>query len=364
MKLHNSVFLSRVGMFIFFMLSVLLGLFWYEEAYVTTIVSFHDANILSETTAPIRALVSGSPLKGSVKALHNNFGTIRFRFTTYGRLNEDTIHFRLREKGMTDWMVSNSHRTNIFSNGGMYPIGFPVLADSKGKTYEFELESETGTRQNSVGILTTYHPVASQYIYTRESLSGKPGDLIQFAIEKVQSLASDASFQIYILLFIIPTIFWISLVYWHSMTAKFIIGVFSSLYMHIVFFYLPVSMNNNIILFIVFSDIYIFANSAYPLIVERVHNVLKVKMSVDELLSVYAFLLAIIFTLLIPVNLMLNLEIAASRVSVGAMYLTIFGIFALLRAVFLPNNQPSHPKNVSVKSPLLKKQVRSMQKKK
>ncbi len=350
MTLIKSVFLKRVGMFIFFLASILLGLFWYEEAYVTTIVSFHDASILSKTSSAELVLMSGSPLRGSITAVHNNLGTFRFRFTTYGRLNEDTIHFRLREKGTTDWTVRNSHRTNVFSNGGMYPIGFPVIADSKGKEYEFELESETGTEQNSVGILTEFHPVASQYIYTRESLSRHPGDLMRFVVEKVQSLSDDASFQIYILLFIIPTIFWISIDFWQKMTAKLIIGLFSSLYMHIVFFYLPVSMNTNIILFIVFSDIYIFAKSAYPYISERVHNVLKVNMSVDELLSVYAFLLAIIFTLLIPVNLMLNLEIAASRVSIGAIYLTIFGLFALIKAVFFQKDQTYHPRRSSKKN--------------
>lgn len=335
MNILQSVFFSRIAILVFFIISVALGLYWYEEAYITTIVGFHDSRVFSGESRLSNQIFTGTVLRGEFTALHNNLGTVRFRFTTFGRLNEDTIQFRLKEKGKSEWDVINSYTTNAFVNGGMYPFGFPVIPHSKGKIYQFEIHSEKGSAGNAVGISTEYNPMATQYIYSREFLVHNTKDLRNFVAEKIDSLKSDASFQLYILLFIIPTIFWVSIGVFRSSGIKFTIGVLSSLYMHIVFFYLPVAMNTNIILFIVFSDIFIFASSVYPFILDCIFRMMGVKVNAESLLSAYSFSLAIIFTLLIPINLYLDLEIAASRVAIGALYLTIFGLMTSVRSVFI-----------------------------
>ncbi len=337
MNILKSVFFSRVAIFVFFIVSVTLGLYWYEEAYITTIAEFHDASVFSGDSKDSAQLIAGTVLRGEFIALHDNLGTVRFRFTTFGRLNEDSIQFRMKEKGKSEWDVINSYTTNAFVNGGMYPFGFPIVPNSKGKTYQFEIRSQKGSVGNAVGISTEYNPMATQYIYSREFLMGNIADFRNFIAEKIDSLLADASFQLYILIFIIPTIFWVSIGILHSQGIKFIIGLLSSLYMHIVFFYLPVAMNTNIILFIVFSDIFIFASSVNPFILDRIFRKMGVKISAESLLSAYSFSLAIIFTLLIPINLYLDLEIAASRVAIGALYLTIFGLITSARSVFIPS---------------------------
>ena len=337
---HISGFMSYVGIAIFFLISIFLGMYWYDEAaYITTITQFHDYSVLEDTSKT--RLLRGEYIRGEFMATHHNLGTLRFRFRTFGRLNEDTLQFRLREKGTESWIVTNEYNTSVFINGGMYPFGFPVISNSKGRVYEFEVFSTKGTNANSVSLMSEYRPIASQYIYTRESLMNDKVILRQFVKEKLSSLMHDSAFLFYIGMFVIPSIYLLLVRQKFSLELIFLFGIASSIYLHMIFFYLPVAINSNCLLFILCCDIYICMSSFYPYLSSRMNSLLQWNIDIFQILMRYSFFLAAFFALLIPINLYMNLEIAASRAAIGSMYLLIVGVSISWYLLFFQKRRPN-----------------------
>jgi hypothetical protein len=241
-KLINLLFLfTLTGICLF------IGVIFYEEVYPTTLLKYQDTNLYSSfVNGP---LIKGEIIHGEFTASYNNLGTVKVRVATFNRINNDSIVFQLREKGLQDWKVFNKYITDVFPNGFLYSFGFPVIHDSQGKTYEFEIYSENGTNDNAVGFTKGYRSVASQYIYSKEELLHDKKLLSFFVIEKIKSLAFDINLYLYLIVFLIPTIFLVCSNRYTKRTVR-TVGIISCLYLFSIYLFLPVAMNSNIILYV------------------------------------------------------------------------------------------------------------------
>lgn len=292
---------------ILFIIGSALALFCYEEVYPTAIQTYHEKTSFVEYEHG--PLVKGKTIWGEIRAIDNNLGIVKLRINTYNRQNKDTIYFRLREKGSSVWMVDNAYVVDKFPNGLLYPFGFPVIPDSKGKTYEFELVSEQGTLQNAIGIVDGYHAVVSEYVFQKVTLLGDRHELIKFINAKIKSLLSDAYFDIFYIVFLLP-VFVFLLKNYFSNKKHILIAIFSCILCGLlIYVYLPISMNSNTLLWLIlFFSIEFFV---------LFHIAISSK---------HMYYLAMLFLVQMTMNIALGKELAANKLAISLFYLMIISV--------------------------------------
>ena len=195
-KIITKYILSAV----LFVFGCIVSVATYNGVYPTVIQRFDGMTYTSgQLTGP-------AVIRGTLIARFNSLGSVQLTMTTYNRINYDTIRFRLKEAGATEWLVDNSYAVDRFSDGRLYAFGFPVIRDSMGKSYEFELTSSGGTKGNSVGVTGGYHRGGALYVYQKSDLLADKRTLLTFVKAKILSILSDVDFYPYVLLFIFPSI--------------------------------------------------------------------------------------------------------------------------------------------------------------
>lgn len=113
----------------------------------------------SQLQFPLSKIHAGNIVRGTFIAKYNNLGIISVRFTTHFRINEDSLIFRIKNQNSSTWFYQNTYKTDQFQPNQLFPFGFPPFKDSKGKAYVFELESVSGSEDDSVSINTDF-PIA------------------------------------------------------------------------------------------------------------------------------------------------------------------------------------------------------------
>jgi hypothetical protein len=208
-----------------------------DETGVTSLLSYHDGNVFhSYTTGPI---ASGQDVVGEFRATDDNLAMVKLRIRTFNRLNTTHVRFLFREKGKSDWQVSNSYTVDRFPDGLLYPFGFSAIPDSRGKIYEFMINSPDGTSDNAIGISRGFHDVASQYVYQKNQLTKDMQLLQTFLAAKIRNFF-DPYCLLYVSMFIVPAA--------ALVLRRFGLGL--TLFMALVYTYLPISTHSNTILFV------------------------------------------------------------------------------------------------------------------
>lgn len=156
---------------------------------------------------------------GDFKAIANNLGTVMMRFDTTHQIKSGLVQFRIKERNSSNWLYSNSYRTDQFQNNGLFPFGFPPISDSKGKIFEFEIVPHFGDHSNYLRISNPQY--VAKFVFTRASIS-KPMGFLDFLFPKAYSLIVNMSILDAILIFS-PLIFVIfiflinrNIIYWFS----------------------------------------------------------------------------------------------------------------------------------------------------
>lgn len=164
---------------------------------LTSLVSTHKPNTLlvSKQNTP---MLKNRKVRTTFTAPHNFLGTIFIHFNSHNRFVNDWIQFRLREQGSDVWIYQNQYNTRDIKNLEMFPFGFPLIHNSKGRTYEIELISKNGTGGNSVEISAEASTLQSKYQFPRNMIFSHPSTGVDFLISKISN-----SFAEHHLLFII-----------------------------------------------------------------------------------------------------------------------------------------------------------------
>jgi hypothetical protein len=135
-------------------------------------------------------LLKGQKLQGTFTANDNYLGQVSVRFYNFDRINPDSVIFRIKEQGQNNWYYQGTYKTDQFQPDMLFPFGFPVINNSKGKTYSFEVESLNGLPEHSIGISTVAPLGATLYQYPKKLLLSSPRTFVKFfvnnKIKKIQ----------------------------------------------------------------------------------------------------------------------------------------------------------------------------------
>jgi uncharacterized membrane protein YfhO len=126
-------------------------------------------------------------LNQNFTARFDNLGTIALAFDTNNRSINDKVVFRLKQRDQKDWYYQNTYNANQFQNNIPFPFGFPVISDSKNKSYSIQIESLEGKSGESLIISENNKNFLSIYKYSKSELINNPKAMIQFFVNKINT---------------------------------------------------------------------------------------------------------------------------------------------------------------------------------
>lgn len=148
-----------IGLFLYAV--VTFGLFLHQsEPSLSIIVSEHQSQLAKRVP-----LLAGKKINFEIATPHDGLGIIAIRFQTFGRINDDVISFRIKPMGASVWIYESNYKTDQFQDHELFPFGFPLQPDSRGKTYAIELESLSGSEGNHVSVDRINPIIVSKYHY-------------------------------------------------------------------------------------------------------------------------------------------------------------------------------------------------------
>lgn len=143
---------------------------------------FWDSSVLTG-----EKILKGEKVSGHFIAQINRLGTVALKFDTFNRINNDQIIFRIKEKGAKTWFYENAYNTDPIRQEVFWPFGFPLIADSQGKTYEFEIESRRGEDEQAIAINPLQKFFISKYSYPKQWLLENKKEIPSFVFQKITS---------------------------------------------------------------------------------------------------------------------------------------------------------------------------------
>lgn len=318
-----------VTIMVLFFFGILLSLFWYRDVYITAIQELHKETLTNEFTE--KPLLKEDTLNFEITAKHDNFGILKLRPKTFNRFNYDIIHFRLREKGTEIWSVNNAYVVDVFKDKLFYPLGFPVIPNSKGKTYEIEITSEKGSIIDSISFYGGHNSIATQYVYLRENIIFNNSLLTSFVIAKSISLMKDPYFVLFYLLFLLPILYFFTKSPRTRKRRYFIIEICIILYSYLVYIFLPVDFDSNVIIYVVSVTFLIATSYYYPvlknLFVRHTFSSVSKNLFVrHKFSSSNIYLFAIILLLYLLINVALNRVLESTRLAIAVFYTIVLAL--------------------------------------
>lgn len=130
-------------------------------------------------------LLTGDKVTFGFTAKHDNLGTIEVLFDTNGKINEDWLWFRIKERGSKIWYYENKYKTDQFNDERFFPFGFPLIENSKNKNYLIEIESIYGIRNDSVSVNKNSNNFYAKYSFSRSYLSENKIKTLNFIKERI-----------------------------------------------------------------------------------------------------------------------------------------------------------------------------------
>ncbi|MBT3249270.1 MAG: hypothetical protein HN846_00375 [Candidatus Pacebacteria bacterium] len=216
-QLIELVYRNRVIKWV--VIPALLALLWGLLSFIYLVSSDFSPTTLSfnhqskrDENQSYSELQGGNVLKGYFKARNNFLGIISIEFKKGTSPVYDQVLFRIRELGSEEWLAENTYDTRQFYYINKFPLGFPIIENSKGKTYEFEMSSQLGTSEESIAVDTLNPVVVSKYKYGLDYLMISPQHTLGFVFDKFSYALSFGENIRYLFLYSLPFIFYYLLI--------------------------------------------------------------------------------------------------------------------------------------------------------
>lgn len=160
----------------------------------------YDKNIFKKINT--QKLLRGEKATGEFYSFYPNLGIVSIKFDTNNRSVNDVINFRIKERNSKNWYYENNYLANQFQNNRYFPFGFPVLKNSAGKKYVFEIKSLNGTEADSIKLSSSEALAIVSYHFS----NWKKTPLF-FILKPINALATSG--LIINLYYLLPFIFYI-----------------------------------------------------------------------------------------------------------------------------------------------------------
>lgn len=129
--------------------------------------------------------MTGEIITGEFMAREDNLGIVSLRLDTDHVIDADKVILRLKEKGKNDWYYENRYRITKLANTSRFPFGFPVIHNSRGKIFRFEVEIIRGAPGNALQLNTDYPVYTAHYKFYKNELMKSPIKFAAFLAKKV-----------------------------------------------------------------------------------------------------------------------------------------------------------------------------------
>jgi len=318
LKKYTSYFLiPALLIFLWIFLSII-----YNSYASISVLTYPDNNNTYKIESHTKEIYKGETIYGEFKANENNLGIISVRFNTFARINDDVLIFRIKEKNAKKDYYDNFYKVDQFQPDELFTFGFPIIKESKNKTYEFSLTSTKGRFKNAVAISPINPIVVTKYQFTKsELLSDKKLFIIHFWKKFLNSFTS-IDFFVSSLVYLLPFVLY---VFWIYQVKPFLIffSVKHPEFKYVVKLNLIVAYLLGLIIVNIF-----FVRQLSSVLSTLILLVSWIVISKRySLKSNTTFLLALCFLLLIPLFFIFNLFDVAERSAVWLYYFLIIGIF-------------------------------------
>lgn len=203
---------NKILIFLFPFLFLILGI---VASFLFNGISFSTvSHVESKSTIiknPLRIFVKGDKVEGKFTAIEPHLGIIELRFDKYSGVNytgDDRLMFRVKEDGSNNWYYQNVYPLDEFEKSFTLTFGFPIIDDSLGKQYDFEIESLDGNGINSVQISQREPVVQSVYQFPKNEILS-PHFLTHFLYIKTVFSLNNLDFIFSSVLYFIPFLFYL-----------------------------------------------------------------------------------------------------------------------------------------------------------
>ncbi len=222
----KNLYQTRFGKYIIFPGVLLILWAFLTLLYIITfdtsfsIWSYNHSNS-AFTKLTFNPLYKGSEIEGQFVARDNNLGIVSIRFQTFIRPPyslEDHYIFRIKEKGSKAWYYQNIYRSGLVYDVPFFPFGFPQIANSKGKIYQFQIISLNGNPVNALEISNRRPILVSKYKYSGHELLQNKKELMSFFITKVYNAMQNPDVWFSSLIYLLPFLFYL---FWISIFEKY-----------------------------------------------------------------------------------------------------------------------------------------------
>lgn len=157
-----------------------------DDQQATTLIQ----KINYEPQQEYKKLLAKNKITLSFTAKYNNLGTLAFYFNNYQKINSDWVWFRIKDKNAPNWYYQNKYNTDQFNPEYYSTFGFPVIPDSKNHEYIVEIESISGTKNNSISLHQKSDNFRAKYSFSKSYLSQNPKQITPFILNKIKTYLS------------------------------------------------------------------------------------------------------------------------------------------------------------------------------
>lgn len=215
MKLSGRKLL--VGSLILCLVSVFIA--FQKDFSLLSLVQSHDNTTLTLPTNKdsTYSLFEHGVFRGKFLANDNKMGIVMLSLKHIGAIHPDrsiqeslpssVVRFRIREAGSKEWHHESQHTGWKISADEPYPFGFPEIADSKGKWYEFELSSEKATVGDHMLIIKPQENFRSVYKMSRSMVMREPLSMVRILQNKIYGAFSQPEAQTILLIYFFTIVF-------------------------------------------------------------------------------------------------------------------------------------------------------------
>lgn len=183
-----------------------------------------DVRTLDQMVASVSGeLLKGDQVTGTFHSAYTNLGIISLRFYNQDRDSKDVLVFRLREEGQSKWYYEAKYETDQFLPHKHFPFGFPVIKNSDGKNYQFQIESLKGATDS--GILVDYPtpPVfTAKSFYPKAELLSDRGLFTYFLTNKLSNIFGDPEIRLNAFLFFLPLLLYLVFFFTKGLSYQFL----------------------------------------------------------------------------------------------------------------------------------------------
>lgn len=288
-----------------------LSIAYYKNNFgLTSLTTNYNKNQFINYTS--KRLQKGNVLSGEFKAKYDYLGIVAIRFNTFFQINEDIIRFRIKEKNSSKWYFQYDYTTPQFQPNQLFTVGFPVISDSAGKTYLFEIESLQGEKNNAVAISPIEPVIVTKYQYPKKEIISDIDKAFNFILLKIVNSFMSIDFIISTFAYLMP------------LTGYIIYQLYFQKYL---------SDKYHIVLSSVITILFIeslLVNNTNDLLVLILTGMVALVMIIYKLDSSIAFVIALFFISLASLFYIIGLNVVAENFAVWAYLLLAIGLLQAL----------------------------------